>query len=396
MGKETMGDLEHTASRYEATRKDRDLEFAACLALKHTKGIGPRTWKQLLTRFGTAVEAVSHVRQWRELKLATSAQETAHRAKAWQAGAEQEQTDVYNLGMQYLLFSDPDYPAHLREIPDPPIILYVRGNLACLHHPCLAVVGSRNVSSYAVRMTRTVSTCLSEAGLCIVSGFACGVDRIAHEVGSRSGGGTVAVLGTGLDIIYPASNRDIWDAVTSSGLIISEFAPHTLPDARNFPRRNRLISGLSLGVLVMQAAARSGSLITARLALEQNREVFAVPGPVGAQYGGCHELIQSGAKLVQGAEDVLEEIQPLLDACWPGLFDRERTPSAAPVVSTPAQDVSPTESQILQCLKKEEKMHIDTLTQQLGWESNTVSQTLIMMEIKQLVRQHAGMMYTLF
>lgn len=390
-----MGDFDCTSSGYDAMPADREREFAACLALKHTKGIGPRTWKQLLTRFGSAVEAVSHVRQWRELKLATSSQEAAHAAKTWQSGAGQEQSEVYALGMQYLLFSDPEYPAHLREIPDPPIILYVRGDLACLQRPCLAVVGSRNVSSYGAGLTRTVCTRLAEVGLCIVSGFACGVDRIAHEIGNRSSAGTIAVLGTGLDIIYPASNRDIWDGVTSSGLIISEFAPHTLPDARNFPHRNRLISGLSLGVLVMQAAARSGSLITARLALEQNREVFAVPGPVGAQYGGCHELIQSGAKLVQSADDVLEEIQPLLDACWPGLCDKEGTQSPSPVVSPPSQDVSPTESQILQCLKKEEKMHIDTLTQQLGWESNTVSQTLIMMEIKQLVRQLPGMMYTL-
>jgi DNA processing protein len=390
-----MGDFDRTFVGGDAASPDRERELSACLALKHTKGIGPRTWKQLLVRFGTAVCAVSHARQWRELKLATSSQETSYKGKTWQPEAEKEQGDVHTLGMQYLLFSDPEYPALLREIPDPPIILYVRGDLACLQRPCLAVVGSRNVSSYAVRLTRNVCTRLSQVGLCIVSGFACGVDRIAHEIGSRSGAGTIAVLGTGLDIIYPASNKDIWDGVTSSGLIISEFAPHTLPDARNFPYRNRLISGLSLGVLVMQAAARSGSLITARLALEQNREVFAVPGPVGAAYAGCHELIQSGAKLVQEAGDVLEEIQPLLNASWPELFDSEGSQSLSPVVSAPALELSPEERQIMQCLKKETKIHIDTLTQQLGWESKTVSQALIMMEMKHLVRQYPGMMYTL-
>ncbi len=384
-----------------ATPPSREAEFLACLALRHTKGVGPRTWKGLVAYFGTAVQAVEHASRWRALKLAGPAQQAAFLSRKWQQEADREYEAVCRAGMRYLLFSEEAYPEHLREIPDPPLLLYVLGDLTLLQRPCLGVVGSRRCSSYAARMAREICTPLALAGLTIVSGFAGGVDRLAHEIGSRTETGSVAVLGTGLDIIYPASNRDIWEPTAASGLIISEFAPQTPPDARNFPHRNRLISGLSLGVLVIQAAVRSGSLITARLAMEQNREVFAVPGPVGAEYGGCHELIQSGAKLVQGADDVLEELEPRLISSWPASFghaDAEDAPDGqnrSPAVAPPPDpSLTPREHELLNCLRTRGTVHIDTLTQTLGWESNAVSQMLIMLEIRQLVRQHPGMLYS--
>jgi DNA processing protein len=375
-------------------REDVEAEYRWCLAIRHTRGIGPRTWKRLLDRYGSARAAVDQVRAWKEDGLASSAQIRAFEQGTWEAEAAGEERDVCRTGMSYLLYSQAEYPERLKEIPDPPIVLYTLGDISLLNRPCLAVVGSRQCMPYARRMAERLCTDLARCGLTLVSGFAQGVDRIAHVAGCREQGTTIAVLGTGLDLVYPASNRDIWDPVVSSGLIVSEFPPKTLPEAKNFPYRNRIISGLSLGVLVVQAAARSGSLITARLALEQNREVFAVPGPVGDGYEGCHELIQSGAKLVQRVEDILEELRPVLGSEQKGCLVSASGRSPA-TVCLPDLPLDAQQRQVVLCLKDHGKLHIDSLTQILGWESNTVSQTLVMLEILRLVEQHAGMIYSL-
>ena len=366
-------------------------EYRLCLALHHTRGIGPRTWKGLLNHYGSAGAAVDHVASWKGDGLATVAQVRGFEQETWKDAAAREEAEITKAGMAYLVYGQDAYPQRLREIPDPPIILYTLGDISLLRRPCLAVVGSRQCMPYARRMANRLCTDLARAGLTIVSGFAQGVDRIAHETGCREQGSTIAVLGTGLDIVYPASNRDIWEPVAASGLIVSEFPPKTLPEAKNFPYRNRIISGLSLGVLVVQAASRSGSLITARFALEQNREVFAVPGPVGNGYEGCHELIQSGAKLVQGIDDILEELGPMEGEDQdPVVPDRQS--GNAPQSDIPLDDQ---QRQVVLCLKKHGTLHIDALTQLLGWESNTVSQTLVMLEILERVEQRAGMMYSI-
>ena len=363
-------------------------EYRSCLALRHTRGIGPRTWKRLLDYYGSACAAVEHVQAWRDKGLATVAQVQAFEGETWKAQAAREEKDVCRAGMSYVLYTQDTYPDRLREIPDPPILLYTLGDISVLQRPCLAVVGSRQCTSYARRMATRLCSDLARAGLTLVSGFAQGVDRIAHETGCREHGSTIAVLGTGLDIVYPASNRDIWEPVASSGVIVTEFAPQTLPEAKHFPYRNRIISGLSLGVLVVQAAAKSGSLITAHCALEHNREVFAVPGPVGSGYEGCHELIQSGAKLVQGYEDILEELAPLLQGVG---YD----PRPAPEPSCTDESLDSQQLQVVRCLEKHGKLHIDALTQLLGWESNTVSQTLVMLEVLGRLEQHPGKFYSL-
>ncbi|GAU09738.1 DNA-processing protein DprA [Desulfoplanes formicivorans] len=369
-------------------------EYRSCLAIRHTRGIGPRTWKGLLDHYGSACAAVEHVQAWKDEGLATLAQMQAFERETWKNEAACEETQVCQAGMSYVLYTQGAYPERLREIPDPPILLYTLGDIAVLGRPCLAVVGSRQCTSYARRMAARLCSDIARAGLTLVSGFAQGVDRIAHETGCREHGSTIAVLGTGLDIVYPASNRDIWEPVASSGLIVSEFPPKTLPEAKHFPYRNRIISGLSLGVLVVQAAAKSGSLITARCAMEQNREVFAVPGPVGSGYEGCHELIQSGAKLVQEYDDILEELAPLLQGIG-------QDPRPAPSREEPWESAWPDASldeqqrQVVCCLKKHGKLHIDALTQLLGWESNKVSQTLVMLEVLGRLEQHPGKLYSL-
>jgi len=205
--------------------------------------------------------------------------------------------------------ADAEYPQSLLNIADPPLLLYVKGRLDLLNARSLAVVGSRSASAQGVRNAEAFSKSASEIGLCIVSGMAHGIDAAAHRGGLQSAGSSIAVVGTGLDKVYPAANRELAHQLAQHGTIISEFPLGTPPLAANFPRRNRIISGLSAGCLVVEASLQSGSLITARMALEQGREVFAVPGSIHSpQSKGCHALIKQGAKLVESAQDILEEL----------------------------------------------------------------------------------------
>jgi DNA processing protein len=209
-----------------------------------------------------------------------------------------------------ITLADADYPAALLQIADPPVVLYARGRTELLERPALAVVGSRNPTPGGVADAAAFAEALSNAGLTIVSGLALGIDAAAHRGGLAGASSSIAVLGTGLDRIYPARNRDLAHRLSSEGLMLSEFPLGTPAQAHNFPRRNRIISGLARGCLVVEAALRSGSLITARQALEQGREVFAIPGSIHSPLSkGCHWLIKQGAKLVESAQDVLEELK---------------------------------------------------------------------------------------
>lgn len=225
--------------------------------------------------------------------------ESYHETLAWLA-----QPDAH-----LITWNDPDYPTNLRNLPDAPAWLYVKGDRAALQRPMLAIVGSRNATAQGRRDAQAFAQSLAEAGLTIISGLAEGIDTAAHEGGLAGNGTGVAVVGTGLDRVYPAKNRDLAHRLARDGAIVSEFPLGTPPKPGNFPRRNRLISGLSLGVLVVEAAPQSGSLITARLAAEQGRDVFAIPGSIHSPLSkGCHQLIKLGAKLVESAADILEEL----------------------------------------------------------------------------------------
>ncbi|MBU1215736.1 MAG: DNA-processing protein DprA [Gammaproteobacteria bacterium] len=208
-----------------------------------------------------------------------------------------------------LTIADEQYPQSLLNIHDPPLLLFVKGRLDLLNVPSLAIVGSRNASMQGTRNAEAFGLAASEAGLCIVSGLAQGIDAAAHVGGLKGRASSIAVVGTGLDKVYPASNRDLAHQLAHSGTIVSEFPLGTPPLAANFPRRNRIISGLGLGCLVVEASIQSGSLITARLAVEQGKDVFAIPGSIHSpQTKGCHALIKQGAKLVESAHDILEEL----------------------------------------------------------------------------------------
>jgi DNA processing protein len=205
--------------------------------------------------------------------------------------------------------ADPEFPQSLLNTIDPPLLLYVKGRTDLLNRRSLAVVGSRNATTQGIRNAEAFSKAISDAGFCIVSGMAHGIDTAAHRGGLEGAGSSIAVVGTGLDKVYPAANRDLAHRLAQTGTLVSEFPLGTPPLATNFPRRNRIISGLSQGCLVVEASVQSGSLITARMALEQGREVFAIPGSIHSpQSRGCHALIKQGAKLVENAQDILEEL----------------------------------------------------------------------------------------
>ncbi|HEU0188827.1 MAG TPA: DNA-processing protein DprA [Gallionella sp.] len=289
-----------------------DVSLEAWLALSLTRGLGGEGARRLLKEFGSpeAVFAASIG----SLKSVVKADVAAEICKgiandvivptlAW----------LQDINNHIVTLADSDYPQALLNITDPPLLLYVKGRLELLNHPALAVVGSRNATPQGIGNAEAFAKSLSDAGLCIISGMAHGIDAAAHRGALRGQrnlqGSSIAVVGTGLDKVYPSANRDLAHTLAQQGALISEFPLGTPPLPANFPRRNRIISGMSLGCLVVEASLQSGSLITARLALEQGRDVFAVPGSIHApQSKGCHALLKQGAKLVETAQDILEEL----------------------------------------------------------------------------------------
>lgn len=282
--------------------------LASWLQLTLTPGLGATTLRALLRQFGLP-QAVLQARRAALSAYASSevlaaldsapVREAVERALQWAAEP----------GHAVITLADEAYPRTLLEIGDPPALLYISGRAELLQRPALAVVGSRNATAQGERNAEIFAKALSDAGLTIVSGLALGIDAAAHRGGLAGAGGTIAVVGTGVDVVYPRRNAGLAAEIESRGLLLSEFPLGTPPAAHNFPRRNRLISGLAQGCLVVEAALASGSLITARAAAEQGREVFAIPGSIHSPLSkGCHELIKSGAKLVESAEDVLAEL----------------------------------------------------------------------------------------
>ncbi len=284
-----------------------DASLKAWLALSLTRGLGGEGARRLLKEFGSP-EAVFSC-SIGSLKSIVNAALAAELCKGIDDAAIEPALAWLQDGNNHIVtLADPDYPQSLLNIPDPPLLLYVKGRLDLLNRPALAIVGSRGASPQGINNAEAFARSLSEAGLCIISGMAHGIDAGAHRGALRGQGSSIAVVGTGLDKVYPTANRELAHTLAQQGALISEFPLGTPPLAANFPRRNRLISGMSLGCLVVEASLQSGSLITARLALEQGREVFAIPGSIHApQSKGCHALLKQGAKLVETAQDILEE-----------------------------------------------------------------------------------------
>jgi len=310
-------------------------------------------------------------------------------------------------GVATLDLADEHYPAWLRAIPDPPPVLYCDGSLEPGDRQAVAIVGSRQATPYGFRVTDALARELSRLGFTIVSGFARGIDAAAHRAALASGGRTVAVLGCGLDVDYPSGHASLRTEIAESGAVLTEFAPGTAPFATNFPRRNRIISGLALGVVVVEAAEDSGSLITARLALEQGREVFAVPGPIDAPTSrGPHGLLKQGAKLVETVDDIVEELLPQLETMRTPLIDplHLKSNGCPDFVATGAgrrrpfapkpPDLSPEEQVVLRVIGREPR-HLDDLTEQSRLSAAEVARILLGLELKALVHQLPGQQYCL-
>jgi len=344
-------------------------------------GIGRVKFTQLENYFGNLEDA------WKappaELKHAGLEASSIRNITQWrpQISLEAEMEKLDRLGVKVLSCHDSDYPSRLKEIYDYPPLLYVRGSLLAEDEWCLAIVGTRRASVYGRQVTEEIVTDLAQSRITIVSGLARGIDTIAHQSALAAGGRTIAVFACGLDIVYPAENAQLARDIIQQGALVSEYPLGTKPRAENFPRRNRIMSGLSLGVLVTEAGDSSGALITTSMALEQNREVFAIPGSILSPTSrGTNHLIQEGAKLVRDYTDVLEELN---------LMTVARQIEMREVLPT-----SDTESLLLKHLSAE-PAHIDQVCRNSGLPAATVSSTLAMMELKGLVKQMGTMNYVL-
>lgn len=351
--------------------------------LKSVTGIGNLLYRRLIDRLGTPEHVLrAPVEQLAQVNGMTPRLAAAIRSRKTPGWVRSEITKVAEGGYQVITLNDPGYPQLLRHIPDPPPLIYMHGQLDA-DGANIAVVGSRKATAYGRTSARQICRHLVSHGLVVVSGMARGIDTAAHLGALDAGGRTVAVLGSGLGRIYPAENRRLFQQIGRHGAVLTEYAMDAEPAPHHFPQRNRVISGLSLGTVVVEAAQRSGSLITARLAAEQGRDVFAVPGSIHAVNArGTHALIQQGAKLIESADDILEELQPRLA----GIPSRRHgAATSAPVLSTDETDV-------LAAIGPYPR-HIDELARQLPLEMGQIHAALIQLELKGIIDREPGQFF---
>jgi DNA processing protein len=366
------------------------------VALNMTPGIGPRAAAKLLERFGSA-EAVYQAQriELEKLRLLPEAVDSII-ARDLHEKAEIELLNVRKLSGDILVLDDGVYPSLLREIYDPPIALYVKGAWSqCLDQPCIAIVGSRKCSTYGQNAALMLARDLAQRGVTVVSGFARGIDAAAHRGAMEGGGRTVGVLGTGIDEVYPRDHKKLAEEILErGGALVSQFPLATPPVSENFPYRNRIISGLSLGVVVVEAAENSGSLITARLAIEQNREVFAVPGNITSRTSfGTNYLIKgAGAKLVQQWQDIAAELPPQIAARLlpPPLGTKKKEKSLADQLAMMPQGLTGYENSVFKLLSADDPAHIDALVDRSKLSISDLNSALLTLEMRDLVRALPG------
>lgn len=358
-------------------------EVAEALRLSLVPGVGPRIRQALLERFGTpAAVLVATADELRRVPgVGPKVSRAITRARdEIDVGAELEL--CRRSGIRLIADTSAEYPPLLKQVCDPPAVLFCRGTLAAQDQLAIAIVGARHATHYGLAQSERLAASLARAGLTIISGMARGIDGAAHRGALSAGGRTIAVLGGGLLNIYPPEHRQLADEIAASGAILSEMPPRFEPLAGTFPQRNRLISGLTLGTIVVEASQRSGALITARHALEQGREVFAVPGRVDSRNSrGCHQLIRDGAKLVESADDVLEELGPLVSP----------VPDATgQTLHHPAElQLNDVERQVLAAIGLD-PTPIDQIVESAGLSAAKVLSTISALEIRRLVRRVGG------
>lgn len=408
-------------------------EYWAGLALRHCRGLGARSCCRLLRHFGSAFAALEGRERWADAGV-DRGKAAEISTGSWRVTARTEWDAVRDLDAVIVQWHEAAYPALLRTLPDAPVLLYCMGDLSLLANPAVAVIGSRKATPRGQALAGHMAGAFASWGITVVSGMAWGIDKAAHEAALDRTGSSIAVLGTGIDVPYPRANTRLYDRMAAKGLLVSEFAPGTPALRENFPIRNRIISGLSLGVIVVEAASRSGTLITSRLALEQGREVYAVPGAaLSGQSLGCQELVRQGAKPVFAPEDVLEDLAgPLRDfgvqaehltreaaerrrraeaegtglfrtlfACMPPETDapaRKVDPGdgeGAPTQGTDGETdtAAPAQDNIVPLLRKQGPLHVDALGAALGRSPAELAPVLLGLEIMGRIRRLPGARY---
>jgi len=372
------------------------------LGLRRVRGVGPRIAHLLIERFKSPDQVFAAGADL--LAQAGIPRQTARNIAEFKDfdPLERELCELSRIGARLVRWTDPDYPMNLRQIADPPPYFHLLGTL--MNDPrCVAVVGARTASEAGRRMAQRLGFELAGKGFAVVSGLARGIDSEAHQGALDAAGRTMAVMGCGVDIIYPPENRKLAEAIIAGGgALISELPLGTPPVAENFPVRNRLISGICLGVVIVEAAEKSGSLITARMALEQDRQVFAVPGsPLTGKSRGSNRLLKEGARLVDCVEDVLEDLAPLLTAAGAesalSLTNDVGTGITSPARLRPEGHETATGEvkMVLSCLKDADKLHVDSIIESSRLNTPTVLNLLLELELKGIVTQHPGKLFSL-
>jgi DNA processing protein len=360
----------------------------AFIALNMIEGVGPVRVRQLLEHFDDAAKILRATKS-QLLHVRGIGEDTAENISNWEKNVDLagELKRISDFGCHVLIQSDENYPAMLREIYDPPIVLYVKGELTAKDKNAVAMVGSRMTTHYGIETARKLGYQLAYVGVTVVSGGARGIDTAAHQGAMSGKGRTVCVLGTGINIVFPSENKELFERIAANGAVITQYPFNRKADKQSFAIRNRIVAGMTLGTVVVEANLTSGALITANFATEYGRQIFAVPGRIDSPRSkGCHELIKKGAKLCEGAEDILSEFEYLFPAS-------NRPPSPNETGVLPALELSGNEQTIFDCVKTEDETSIDEIIRASGLPSSAVNVALFSLEMKRVVRQLPGKLF---
>jgi DNA processing protein len=359
----------------------------ALVALNLVEHVGPVRVRQLLEHFGDAA-AILRASKQQLLQVRGIGEETAESIANWEKSIDlkAELKRIADFGCRIITQADQEYPELLRQIYDPPVVLYVKGQLLPKDKNAIAMVGSRMTTHYGIEAARKLAYQLAYVGVTVVSGGARGIDSAAHQGALSGKGRTIAVLGTGINLITPPENAELFERIAANGAVITQFPFNRPGDKQTFPIRNRIVAGMTLGTVVVEANLTSGALITAHFATEYGRQVFAVPGRIDSPRSkGCHELIKKGAKLCESAEDILSEFEYLFPAS-----NRPAAPNESGVL--PALELSENEQKVYDTLDHEE-VSIDEIIRKSGLPSSAVSVSLLSLEMKRIIRQLPGKLF---
>jgi DNA processing protein len=360
----------------------------ALVALNLIEGVGPVRVRQLLEHFGEAPSILGASKS-QLLQVRGIGDDTAEAIANWEKSVDLagELKRITDFGCHVLTQTDQAYPASLREIYDPPIALYVKGELSAKDKNAVAMVGSRQTTHYGIETARKLAYQLAYVGVTVVSGGARGIDTAAHQGALSAKGRTVCVLGTGINIVFPPENQELFERIAASGAVITQFPFNRKGDKQSFAIRNRIVAGMTLGSVVVEADLHSGALITANFATEYGRQVFAVPGRIDSPRSkGCHDLIKKGAKLCEGAEDILSEFEYLFPSS-------NKPPSVGETGVLPALELSENEQKVYEALKLDDEISIDEVIRKSGLPSSAVSVALLSLEMKRMVKQLPGKLF---